>query len=159
MTNYDNYPACAQCGGPTDDSVMCKPCMDEDATIDDKMVAALRAQLAEMKNWIEGVKGASAIARPPNSGEHTFDALLAHHARFTKGGAYADGADILAEVDLRRRDAVSRLAEVKETLRDLNEMARVVYLGSCHYATPAQLATLEKSKAWLDAAAPEEDNR
>lgn len=59
----------------------------------------------ELEEWREGVLGAWIIARKPNEGEHTEQAYLEHRERYERGGSYAEGADILSEVDLRRREA------------------------------------------------------
>lgn len=60
------------------------------------------------REWQAGARGAAVVARPPREGAHTEEAYSEHKARYMAaalGGAYADGADIVAEVDLRRRSA------------------------------------------------------
>ena len=68
---------------------------------------------AELEAWRDGVLGASIIARPPREGEHTEEAFLAHKARYEAGGPYCDGADVVSEIDMQRREAIRERDEAR----------------------------------------------
>ncbi len=84
--------------------------------------AKARAEQAEAK--LAGVLGGATIARDPKEGDHTEAAYSAHKERYMQGGAYAEGADIVAEIDLRRRDAEKERDEAMAIIQSFSDQSK-----------------------------------
>jgi len=79
-------------------------------------------ELDDLTEWRDGAIGAAAIARPPGDGEHTEGAYATHRERYeesmTRGSGYAAGADVVSEIDMRRRDEEKQRDEALVRLRE-----------------------------------------